>query len=414
MLKWLRGYVVCRTEDGSIERFMNMCRHHNIQMWNIRREEAVYFHIYAGEYKKLVPLAGKTRVRPHLLRKKGLPFLWIGMKRNWTFYSGFLLFLALLQFLSSFVWEITYNGQSAYSRETLEKTVEEMQVYPGMKRSRLDCDAIEKKLREIYPDISWVSAEEMGSVLKISIKEGKKTVVHEKEAAPEHLTARYDGVVQDIMVNRGTARVKRGQRVKKGAVLISGVVPVTDDSDQVTEKMTVAAKGEVTLLVEKEFSEEIPLSYQKKEYTGRRLYRYELEVGGRSFSIKNPLKQLDKSCKYDIISTVCADRVIHPLSVPVRAVRREYREYRLRKAVYTGEQLKETAMRRYQKMLASRTRDKMELVAHSAALCRKDKDTWLLRGKISFLCRSMGTRPVTKKESEVKNDTVSKSDGKTE
>ncbi|MCH5265279.1 MAG: sporulation protein YqfD [Lachnospiraceae bacterium] len=401
--------MVCRSENGSWERFMNMCRHHNIRMWNIRREEAVYFHIYASEFRKLIPLAGKTRVRPHLTQKKGLPFWLHEMKKNWTFYSGFLLFLVLLQILSSFVWEITYNGQSSYSRETLEKTVEEMQVYPGMKRSRLDCDAIEKKLREIYPDISWVSAEEVGSVLKISIKEGKKTITHEKAAAPEHLTARYNGVVQDIMVNRGTAKVKKGQKVKKGDILISGVVPVTDDSDQVTEKMTVAAKGEVTLLVEREFSEEFPLDYQKKVYTGRRLYLYDVELGSQFFSIKNPLKQLDKSCKYDIISTVRTDRLIHPLSFPVKVTEREYREYQIQEAVYTREELKEAGMKRYQQILGELTRDKMELVSHSAALRQKDTKTWLLQGKISFLCRSMETRAVTKKESEVK-----KSDGETE
>lgn len=380
---------------------MNMCRHHNIRMWNIRRKESVYFSVYADEFVKLIPLSAKTSAKPHLLSKKGLPFRIMNIKRNWTFYSGFLLFLVLLSVLSSFVWEITYQGQSSYSKETLEKTVESMNIYTGMKRSRLDCDAIEKKIREIHPDISWVSAEEMGSVLKISIKEGKKTITHEKASAPKHLTALYDGVVQEIMVNRGTASVKKGQRVKKGDILISGVVPITDDNNEVADNMTVSAKGEVIILAEKNFSEPMSVRYKKKEYTGKIIRSFSWVLGNQSFSLKNPLKRFNNSLKYDIINTVCVDRIIHPISFPVRITEREYREYQIKNAVYSRNELKKAGMKKYQNMLDTLKNDKMELVTHSAVLRQKDKENWTLQGRITFLCKKLGTRAVTEKETQL-------------
>lgn len=381
---------------------MNMCRHHNIKMWDIRKKEAVYFCVYADEFVKLIALSVKTSARPHLLKKKGLPFQIQKMKRNWTFYSGFFVFLALLSILSTFVWEITYHGQSSYSKETLQKTVESMNVYTGMKRSRLDCDAIEKRIREIHPDISWVSAEEMGSVLKISIKEGKKTITHEKASAPKHLTALYDGVVEDIMVNRGTAMVKKGKRVKKGDILISGVVPITDDNNEVAENMSVSAKGEVTILAEKNFSEPISVRYKKKEYTGRTLHSYSWVLGNQSFSLKNPLKRFDNSLKYDTMSIVCVNRIIHPLSFPIKVTKREYREYRMKNAVYSKNELKKTGMERYRHMLDALTKDNMELVTHSAVLKQKDKENWLLQGKITFRCKKLGSRAVKEKELQIK------------
>lgn len=380
---------------------MNMCRHHGIRMWNISREDKVCFSLYARDFIRLVPLSVKTSVRPRIVKKCGLPFRLLNMRRNWTFYSGFLLFLILLFVLSSFVWEITYNGQSSYSRETLEKTVEAMEVYPGMKRSRLDCDAIEKKIREIHPDISWVSAEEVGSVLKISIKEGKKNIVHEKTSEPTHLTAMYDGIVQQITVNRGTACVKKGQRVKKGQVLISGIVPVTDDNEEVSEKIAVSAKGEVSLLVETDFSETMSVQYPKKNYTGRKISQWFCTMGNQSFSLKNPLKRLDNSYKYDIITTVCADRVIHPLGFPVQVIKKEYREYQTKDAVYTREELKTAGLKKYQHMLNQLTENGMELVSHSAVMKQVDKNNWKLQGKITFLCTKLGTKKVTEKEQEV-------------
>ena len=80
-----------------------------------------------------------------------------------------------------------------------------MQIHRGMKRSRLVCDDIEKNIREIYPDISWVSAEEKGSLLVISIREAEKKIEREKGGRPCHLVADYDGVVKKISVNRGIA-----------------------------------------------------------------------------------------------------------------------------------------------------------------------------------------------------------------
>lgn len=357
--------------------------------------------MYAKDFVLLVPLCARTSVHPHLVKKKGLPFQIQKMWRNWTFYSGFLFFLAALMVLSSYLWEITYSGQRSFSRETLSADVEGMDVYPGMKRSRLDCDAIEKRLREIHPEISWVSAEEIGSVLKISIKEGKESVEHEKTGTPCHLTAPYDGTIQEISVSRGTAKVKRGQKVKKGDILISGLVPVTDDSDQITEYMTVAAKGDISILVRQSFSEPVETHYKKKVYTGNTLTQWVFQWQDKRISLKNPFKRLDNSGEYDIITEICADRTIHPLPVSVYAEKKEFRKYKMVDAVYTMDELKKEGMRKYQRRLEKLAEDEMELSSHTAVMKQQDAKTWILQGEIGFICRKMASRAVTEDEARV-------------
>lgn len=401
-MKWLKGYIECRVCGGSLERFLNMCRHHGICIWKLRQTEEIHMCMYARDFVLLIPLCAKSAVHPHLLKKRGLPFCIQKMWRNWTFYSGFLFFLAVLFFLSSYLWEITYNGQQSFSRETLAADVEGMDIYPGMKRSRLDCDAIEKRIREIHPEISWVSAEEIGSVLKISIKEGKENVEHEKAGTPCHLTAPYDGTVQQISVNRGTAAVKKGQKVKKGDILISGLVPVTDDNNEIQEYMKVSAKGDVRLLVQQDFSEVLSTHYKKKEYTGKDVTQWLLQWQNKRISLKNPFRRLDNSGKYDILTEVCADRMIHPLPVSVYAERKIYKKYRMVDAVYTMGELKETGMKRYQRMLEQLRSDGMELQSHTAVMKKKDAKNWILQGHISFLCKKMTTRTVSEEEGTVK------------
>ena len=389
---------------------MNMCRHHNICLWNIKRNPIITFEMTASDFKKLPPMAAKTKVYPQICCRNGLPFLIIWMRRHWSFVSGILLFFCVLAFLSSFVWEITYRGQSSYSRETLQRTVEGLSVYPGMKRSRLDCDTIEKEIRRLHPQISWVSAEEKGSVLQISIKEGKKTIQHEKNVKAYHLVSPYNGVIQSIAVNRGTAQVKKGEKVKKGQIIISGIVPVTGDGDEIVSKNAVAAKGNVEILVEEEVREEVALSYQKKVYTGKEITYYEIQTGTQIFYIRNPLKRLDNSSKYDIITTICTNQTIHPWESRFKITEFKYREYRLKNSIYNREELKKEGMRRYQHRLQELENADMELKTHSAVMTQKDENTWIVKGRISYVCSNMDTKNVSEDELVCENKSESEED----
>lgn len=400
--KWIRGYIMCVTGCGSWERFMNMCRYHGIDIWDIKREDTICFCVQKKSFKDIIPIAGKTGVRPHICKKRGFPFLLRSVVANWTFNAGFAMFFLLLSVLSSFVWEIRYTGQSSYSRETLSKTVEQMDIYPGMSRSRLDCDAIEKQIRQVHPDISWVSAEEKGSVLQISIKEGKKTIVHDAQAEASHLVALQDGVVEEIVANRGTVAVKKGQKVKKGDILIRGIVPVTDDNSEVVENIPVAAKGKVTLLVREEAQESIPVEHKVKEYSGKEISVYHFILGNIRFSLKNPLKQLDNSMKYDILNSVCTDRTIHPLSLSLHIQETRYREYQWKKERYTEQGLKKKGMQIYQKMFVTPDGQQKEMTEHEAVMKKLGADEWLLQAVISYRSHEMGTRPVTKDEIKAK------------
>ena len=384
---------------------MNMCRHHRINLWKIQREDEVCFSLSAKDFKKIHPMARKTGICPHIKQKKGLPFFLWQMKTNWTFYSGFVLFLLLLSVLSSFVWEIQFHGQCTYTKETLMKTVNSLQIYRGMKRSRLVCDNIEKSIREIYPDISWVSAEEKGSLLVISIKEAEKEIEREKGGRPCHLVADYDGVVKKISVNRGIALVKPGQRVKKGQVLISGVLPITGDDDTVVEKVPVVAKGDVEILVEQDISEKIPVEIQEKKYTGRILKKCEYQLGDQSVSIKNPIKRFNKSCKYDIITTVFAEKKFQPFDFSVKKRIYEYREYCWITKKRTKNEIKQVGKRIYQRYLRRLKEAEFELVTHTAKIRNAETGIWKLEGHIGFLCRHCTKKYIAESEWQVEKQT---------
>lgn len=390
---------------------MNMCRHHRINLWKIKREEDVIFSLSAGDFKRIRPMVKKTGVCPHIKDKRGLPFFLWQIRTNWTFYSGFLLFLIWLSILSSFVWEIKFQGQRTYTKETLLKTVNSLDVYRGMKRNRLMCDDIEKSIREIYPDISWVSAEEKGSRLVISIKEAEKEVDREKGGRPCHLVANHDGIVKSISVNRGIAAVKVGQKVKKGQVLISGILPITGDDDTVVEKVPVVAKGEVKIYVEQRISEEIPVKIQEKKYSGKKLTKYEYKMGGTSIYIKSPIKRFNKSYKYDIMTTIFEEKTIQPFDFVFQKRVYEYREYRWGIKKRTNKEIKQEGNVIYQRQMRQVKEQGNRLVSHNAKIRHTGADLWKLEGSFGFICDKCTKRYVAEKEWQVEKKTEGETNG---
>lgn len=402
-LKWVKGYVTCTAECDSWERMMNMCRHHGILLWSVAKKEKLSFCMYAKDFIRLVPFSSKVPLKVHIVERKGLPFLVRNWKKDWTFYSGFLFFFGILFFLSQFVWRIDFVGQSRYTKEMLQETLYDMGVWEGMFRQSLACNEIETNIRERYPEISWVSAEESDCVLKISIKEGQNITSSEKIKTARHLVAKYDGEIKQISVNRGTALVKPGDTVKKGDVLISGIIDITNDANEVIKKEPVEAKGEVSMRVSMDFSYPIPTHYQKKVYSGNEFYVYTFHVNNHLLSVKNPIKQFHKSSKYDILNDICVNRTIYPFSLQIRFDKTYYKEYIWEERIYTREELKEQGSRCYEELLASIESRGEEVCSHHARMKKKNETTWMLNGNVQFVSGLTEPRIVSESETKVEN-----------
>ena len=74
---YFTGYLNIRVEGLFLERFINMCAYKKILLMNIKREKStiMYANVRIVDYKKLKPIAKKTKSRIKIQRKKGLPFI---------------------------------------------------------------------------------------------------------------------------------------------------------------------------------------------------------------------------------------------------------------------------------------------------------------------------------------------------
>ena len=67
----------------------------------------------------------------------------------------------------------------------------------------------------------------------------------EEATAPSHMVATKDVVIKEIITRTGTPMVKPGDVVKKGDIMVSGILEVKDDFDGILERKPVIASADI-------------------------------------------------------------------------------------------------------------------------------------------------------------------------
>lgn len=340
LFRWIAGELYIELKGDSEERFINLCRNNGITVREIcRKNETCYLKMSLRDYYKIRAIARKTKVFPVVRQRRGLPFFMKYLQKRKTFCAGIILFLLFLYILAGRIWCITISGQQRYSSEQLEKYLRSISIMPGMKREDIDCHQLEEKIRQQYNDIGWVSAELKGSYLQIQILENKVIETGKKKEEKVHIIAAHAGTVESIVTRQGTPMVHKGDVVKKGDILISGVVNVVGDNETLIEKKAVQADGDVNLVCQYVYEKELEREYIERKVTGKDFTVWRFDVAGYSFYFYNPLKQFESFAKYDIINCGNYVKLENNYQLPVYINRKTYQEVKEEQKKYTEEQL---------------------------------------------------------------------------
>ena len=194
--------------------------------------------------------------------------------------------MAFIYICSLFLFNITFSGNSNLTTPVLTRYLESIGVKNGCRTACIDCNDIEKKMREDFDEITWVAAAVKGNHLYISIKENDSFEGEIKSTEiPENIIASDDGTIESIITRSGTPLVKKGDNVEKGQVLVSGVVNICDDSGEVIAKRGVTADADVLIKTEMIYSDELSEKYENKVFTGKTRVNAVIRAGNYIISI---------------------------------------------------------------------------------------------------------------------------------
>lgn len=276
ILQYIFGYVRFKAEQGSIERFINFCTNAGIKLWGIRKKNGIFYaNVKAKNYKKLRPAVKKSRVRLHILKRHGLPFIFNKYEARSGIIAGVILFLCIVIFLSCFVWTINIGGNKEISTQEITQILSDIGLKPGSFRLTINILKIEQEAMMKLPDLAWISINIKGSIATVKIKERKyppELVPYDK---PCNVKAAQTGQVIKLEPYEGMAMIKQGDTVKQGDIVVSGLIKEKSGVLRI-----VHARAKVIAITTRTLQAETIFKQSVHKTTGKIINRYELNIFG--------------------------------------------------------------------------------------------------------------------------------------
>lgn len=278
------NYVQCEIIKGDGNRLLNLCSRNKIDVWDIDYKDCVSFKIKRNDVFKLKMFLRKSKTRLKVVKKNDYMYWYKRFLHNLSIIIGMAIAFALIVFMKQFIWDINISGNEGYTEEEISKYLENESVARGVRISKVDTKVLEIGLKEYFEEITWLDVSINGNVLYVSIKEA------DIDTKPEiknnnGIFSLYNGVVESIVTRGGTPKVKKGDFVNKGDLLIDNILYITDDYEEnITEESTFA-DGDIFLYTTLHFCFELPVSYEYKKYTGKISRVYELCLKDTSVSV---------------------------------------------------------------------------------------------------------------------------------
>ncbi len=347
---FIQGYLILELYGDSKERFINLCKNKEIEIIQIFLiNKNWYCKIRCRDYKKVRSFIKKTGCRTRIMKKRGLPFLLHYAKKRKGLLLGSVLFLLILSQCSGRIWHISVEGGFLHTREQmLQVMAEELGIYGGVAGNQVNCFEIEKRLRLDYNEIGWISVEKRGCRLFVNLNESSMpSMVGTREEA-SHIIAEQDGTVRKIEVMAGIPQVKVGDEVKKGDILISGIIPIMGDYEELLRNETVAAEGVVFLESEFSYTARYSMVYEQKKYNDER-HGLEFFLFGRKLFSYIPRYSQGK---YDIISIDIVPYSFDDYKAPVLFKKYRLLRYDTELLRMTEEEVKDKAKLAWEALLA--------------------------------------------------------------
>ena len=402
-----RGIVIEKIETKEIpaaEYDGNRHDRYDIEKKELEKEDkkqgkTVCFEISPRNFKRLKPIARKTDVRLRITEKHGFPF-WLILGRRRSLWAGGLAAFFLLIYLSSFyVWDISFDGNHRFTDEMLLHFMDAIPVQCGMRKKEISCGDLEKQIRNAFPEIGWVSAELTGTRLTVHVRENDGILKAETGSdAPCELTAGSDGTVTKIIVRNGIVRVKAGDEVKTGDVLVSGKLPIYDDSETLVKTNLVHADAEVYAETTRTVTWKIPVVEEIRAGTGKKRMGVFFKFLDMEFCFLMP--DLKKESSWELFMEESQLRFSKNFYLPVYGGILTAREYIPYEKVLTKSEVSDSADRYLNEYMQNLIEKGIQILGSDVKIERSESH-WKIHGTLTVVEDIAKESPMPENQEEI-------------
>ena len=337
--KMIPGFVCLSVTGEQRERFLNLCRGRGMELKRIVLigEKELQVTMQVRDFFRIGPLRRKTGVHIHILKKRGPLFFLLWCRLHKRLMAGLVMMLLVICFLSTRLWSIQIQGNIMNPTSQLLEFLEDQGISYGMKK--IHCHALAEAMRREFPEITWVSASLAGTKLSFEIREGNTPPEESEEDAACSLFSEIDGVVERMVTRKGTPLVRTGDTVEKGQELVSGILNIIDDSQEVVRYEYVHADADIYIRHKVSYYDSFSRNTEKKILKGKEKKYFFLRI-------KNLFLDLSwaKKKNEDRVRTEYPFQVTEHFYLPLSAGIITAQEYTLRKETLTEKDAKKQAI----------------------------------------------------------------------
>ena len=277
----------------------------------------------------------------------GLYGFWKRLDHKLPIVTSVILSALIVIVLSEFVWDIRVEGNENITDSEIILLLSECGFEVGDFWLFVDRGEIEATFLDASNDISWINLNRRGSVayIKVIEKDGGKENNSEDDNA-SNLVASADCVIEEITVKQGTAVVKPGDAVKRGDLLVIGVMPSEVGGGWCMAEATVIGRIYDTVSVD------VGRGCENKTAQKSLLYSCKINFFKFSLNIFKRYGNLHEEC--DIIEHEIKCSLFDMCKLPLSITLKYIPQYTYENGVYTDDQLVEIASSRLMSLIALR------------------------------------------------------------
>lgn len=322
ILNFIYGYYKIEADYSQKIKILNLMKQYNINYWNLKYddEDGLTFKILRKEYKKLFNILDKNGCIVYIVYEKGLPNYFKRYRNRIGILFGTMIFFGLLWLSTLFIWDMEINGNHTVKDEIIIERLAKLGCEIGSFIPAIDFDKLCNDYILYFDDASWISVNLIGTVANVEMRERIKDEYGIADNRPANIIAKCDGFIESYQVIAGKREIEIATVVRKGDILISGVVEMKSG-----ELKLIRAEGKINAVTNRSYTVNVPLNYTKKSYTGVSENKKTIKIFGKNINFYiNDEISIEK---YDKIVDVNRIILFGVIKLPVTIQTETYNEY---------------------------------------------------------------------------------------
>ncbi len=255
-------------------KFINIASSMNVKTYNHKFiDESFYADVLYHRSKELSKVLDSLSISHVIANERGFIPRIYSFRKRYGIIFGLIVAFALIIFMPKLLWSIEIIGNEKISNESILSSLEKSGFKIGSYLPDINSDKIESETLAADKRLSWISVNIDGSSAFVEVRESKELNYSKRELPFANIVASEDAIIESIEVYSGIASVKKSNFVRKGELLINGIIQKEAIGTHITY-----ASGKVFGKIFKEYKIDVPYICDIFSETGNKKYSITLQL----------------------------------------------------------------------------------------------------------------------------------------